>query len=200
MLEHERDRTFSFDEFGPLAIKPEGGMCWADRSKPQRLRANYHEPHGTRQLFAWYHVGSDRLYGRIEPRKGARATLRALKAIRALVPDGKMIYVILDNLNYHRGQMIRDWCADKTIELVFTPTYGSWANPIEARFGLLRQFTIANSDYADHAELAKAIRDYIRWRNANTTHQEILALERKHRVKLRGEAQRRWGQPRARAA
>ena len=27
LLEHERDRTFSFDEFGPLAIKPEGGSC-----------------------------------------------------------------------------------------------------------------------------------------------------------------------------
>ena len=200
LLEHERDRTFSFDEFGPLAIKPEGGMCWADRSKPQRLRANYHKPHGTRQLFAWYHVGSDRLYGRMEPRKGARPTLRALKAIRALVPDEEMIYVILDNLNHHRGQMIRDWCADKAVELVFTPTYGSWANPIEAHFGPLRQFTIANSDYADHAELAKAIRDYIRWRNANTTDPEILALERKHRAKLRGKAQRRWGQPRARPA
>ena len=58
---------------------------------------------GPRQLFAWYSVGSDRLYGRIEPKKGARPTLRALKAIRARVPDGQMIYVILDNLNHHRG-------------------------------------------------------------------------------------------------
>jgi hypothetical protein len=48
--------------------------------------------------------------------------------------------------------------------------------------------------------LAKAIRDYIRWRNANTTDPELLALERKHRAMLRGEARRRWGQPRARAA
>ena len=48
--------------------------------------------------------------------------------------------------------------------------------------------------------LAKAIRDYIRWRNAHTTDPEILALERKHRAMMRGEAQRRWGQPRARAA
>jgi transposase len=27
LLEHERDRTFAFDEFGPLAVKPEGGSC-----------------------------------------------------------------------------------------------------------------------------------------------------------------------------
>ena len=43
-LEHERDRTFSFDEFGPLAIKPDGWSCWAEESRPQRLRANYNMP------------------------------------------------------------------------------------------------------------------------------------------------------------
>ncbi len=131
--EHERGRTFAFDEFGPLAIKPEGGSCWAQMSRPQRLRANYHKPHGTRQLFAWYSVGADRLYGRIEPKKGARPTLRTLKAIRASVPDGDMISVILENLNHHKGPMIRAWCADNAVELAFTPTYGSWANPIEAQ-------------------------------------------------------------------
>jgi transposase len=120
LLEHERDRTFAFDEFGPLAVKPEGGSCWAERSKPQRLRANYHKPHGTRQLFAFYAVGPDRLYGRMEKRKGARPTLRALKAIRALLLDGETIYVILDNLNHHRGPMVREWCQQNAVELVFT--------------------------------------------------------------------------------
>src|ERR1019366_9377541 len=87
-----------------------------------------------------------------------------------------MIYVILDNLNHHKGPMIRAWCADNAVELAFTPTYGSWANPIEAHFGPLREFSIANSDHQSHAELARAIRAYIRWRNAHTTDPEILAL------------------------
>jgi transposase len=200
VLSHERDRTFSFDEFGPLAIKPEGGQTWAPKRKPVRLRANYHKPHGTRQLFSWYSVGDDRLYGRIEVRKGAAPTLRALKAIRRLRPDDKPIYVILDNLNHHRGKVLRQWCADNAVELCFTPTYASWANPIEAHFGPLREFTINNSDYPDHTALANVIRDYVRWRNANTADPEILALERKHRAEIRGEAQRRWGRPKRRAA
>ncbi len=200
LLEHKRDRTFAFDEFGPLAVKPEGGSCWTEQSRPQRLRANYHKPHGTRQLFAWYSIGSDRLSGRIEPKKGAVPTLRTLEAIRAQVPDGEQIYVILDNLNHHKGKVLRQWCEDNAVELAFTPTYGSWANPIEAHFGPLRQFAIANSDYEDHRALASGIRRYIRWRNAHTRDPEVLALERKHRAILRGEAQRRWGHPRARAA
>jgi hypothetical protein len=174
--------------------------CAGRRSHNRSVRANYHKPHGSRQLFAWYSIGADRLYGRIEERKGARPTLRAMKAIRALVPDGETIYVILDNLNHHRSRLVRDWCEANKVELVFTATYASWANPIEAHFGPLRQFTIANSDHLNHVALAGAIRRYVRWRNANTTDPELLALERKHRAKLRGEAQRRWGMPRARAA
>jgi transposase len=196
VLEHERDRTFAFDEFGPLAIKPEGGSAWARRGKPQRLRANYHKPHGTRQLFSWYSLGDDRLSGRIEARKGAAPTLRAIQAIRALRDDTDPIYVILDNLNHHRGKTLREWCANNAVELCFTPTYASWANPIEAHFGPLRQFTIANSDYSDHRALAAAMRAYLRWRNAHTKDPELLALERKRRAEIRGEAQRRWGQPR----
>ncbi len=72
--------------------------------------------------------------------------------------------------------------------------------PIEAHFGPLREFAINNSDYPDHHELTKAIRAYVRWRNANTADPEILALERKHRAEIRGEAQRRWGQPKRHAA
>jgi transposase len=200
VLEHHRDRVFSFDEFGPLAIKPERGHAWAPRSCPQRLRANYHKPHGTRQLFAWYSVGDDRLFGRIERRKGAAPTLRALQAIRALRPDGGPVYVILDNLNHHRGLDLRTWCLDHAVELCFTPTYASWANPIEAHFGPLREFVIANSDYPDHPSLTKALRAYLSWRNAHTKDPELLALERKRRAEIRGEAQRRWGQPKRPAA
>jgi transposase len=200
LVEHERDRTFAFDEFGPLAVKPEGGSCWAKRSRPQRLRANYHKPHGTRQFFGCYSLGEDRLFGTIEPRKGAEPTLHALESIRAARPDCELVYVILDNLNHHRGPKIRQWCIDNQVELVFTPTYASWANPIEAHFGPLRQFVIANSDYLDHRALSAALRSYLLWRNANTRDPELLALERKHRAQMRGEAQRRWGTPASRAA
>lgn len=200
LLEHARDRTFAFDEFGPLTIKPVGGSAWALRSKPVRLRANYHKPHGSRQFYAWYSIGADRLDGNLEPCKGSAPTLRALQAIRASVDDGEPIHVILDNLNHHKNRGVREWCEANRVELVFTPTYGSWANPIEAHFGPLRQFVIANSDHPDHRALGRAIRNYLRWRNTHTRDPQVLAAERRHRAKIRSEAQRRWGHPRATAA
>jgi transposase len=199
-LEHARDRTFAFDEFGPLTIKPVGGSAWAPRSKPQRLRANYHKPHGSRQLFACYSIGEDYLWGAIEPVKGADPTLRALQSIRARLDDGETIYVILDNLNHHRGRAIREWCEDNNVELAFTPTYASWANPVEAHFGPLRRFVLANSDHGDHTALGRALRSYLRWRNAHTRDPELLEAERRHRARIRSEQQRRWGHPKRVAA
>ena len=200
LLERERDRTFSFDEFGPLAIKPEGGSCWAQESRPQRLRANYNKPHGTRQFFGCYSLGQDELFGTIEKRKGWEATLRALQLIRAFLDDGKMIYVILDNLNHHKKREIRDWCVENKVELAFTPTYSSWANPIEAHFGPLREFVLNNSDHENHAALGRAIRSHLRWRNSHKRDPKLLEAERKERLRVRSEAQRRWGRPRAEAA
>lgn len=42
------DRTFAFDEFGPLGIRPTGGTCWAAQGRPDRVAATYHRTHGAR--------------------------------------------------------------------------------------------------------------------------------------------------------
>jgi len=47
----------------------------------------------------------------------------------------------MDNLSAHKGTDIRHWAQENKVELCFTPTYASWANPIEVHFGPLRQFT-----------------------------------------------------------
>jgi hypothetical protein len=44
-------------------------------------------------------------------------------------PDGAPIYVIMDNLSAHKGAKIRDWAKKHKVELCFTPTNASWANP-----------------------------------------------------------------------
>ncbi len=150
VLDRFPDRVFAFDEFGPLGIRPTAGSGWAARKHPERVPATYHRTHGVRYFPGCYSVGDDRLWGVNHRRKGAVNTLAALKSIRAARPDGAPIYVILDNLSAHKGADIRRWAKKHKVELCFTPTYASWANPIEAHFGPLRQFTIANSNYANH--------------------------------------------------
>jgi transposase len=194
------DRVFAFDEFGPLTIRPHGGASWAPAGHPDRLPANYHKLHGVRQFHGCYSVGDDQLWGVVRRRKSAANTLAALKTIRAARPDGAPIYVILDNLSAHKGPKIRAWASRNRVELCFTPTYASWANPIEAQFGPLRTFVIAGSNHSNHVVLTQALQAYLRWRNANARHPDVLAAQRRERARIRCERQRRWGQTPARAA
>ncbi len=187
------DRVFAFDEFGPLTIRPHLGAGWGRKGHPDRLPANYHKLHGVRQFHGCYSVGDDTLWGVLRKKKSAANTLAALKSIRAARSDGAPIYTILDNLSAHRGSAIRTWAARNKVELCFTPTYSSWANPIEAHFGPLRTFVIAGSDHPNHPRLARKLHGYLRWRNANARHPDVLAAQRRERARVHSEKGIRWG-------
>lgn len=192
-LNERPDRTFAFDEFGPLGICPTAGSCWARQGKPDRLAATYHRTNGTRYFHGCYSVGDDTLWGINRLRKSTKPTWAALKSIRAARPDGAPIYVILDNLSAHKNQRILRWAARNKVELCFTPTNASWANPIEAHFGPLRQFTLANSHHPNHAVQTRELHRYLRWRNEHARHPDVLAAQRRERARIRSEKGNRWG-------
>jgi transposase len=193
------NRCFAFDQFGPLSIRPCHGSTWALENKPTRLRATYTRTHGIRYFHGCYSLGDDQLWGVMRRRKGGDHTLTALKSIRAARPDGAPIYVIMDNLSANRTQPIQAWATRNKVELCFTPTNASWANPIEAQFGPLRSFVMGASDHPNHTVLAREMQAYLRWRNANARHPDVLAAQRRERARVRSERQQRWGRPRAAA-
>jgi hypothetical protein len=167
---HFPDRCFAFDQFGPLSIRPCHGSAWARQKKPARLPATYHRTQGTRYFHGCYCLGDDRLWGVMRAREGADHTLAALKSIRAARPGGYRLFVILDNLSANKTPAIRRWASRASVELCFTPTNASWANPIEPQFGPLRTFVMGGSDYRNHTVLACHLQNYLRWRNANARH------------------------------
>jgi hypothetical protein len=189
------DCCFAFDQFGPLSIRPHHGSSWAPQRHPDRLPATYRRTHGIRYFHGCYALGDDQLWGTTRCRRGADHTLAAFKSIRAARPDGGPIYVILDNLSANKTPAIRRWAARHKVELCFTPTSASWANPIEAQFGPLRSFVLGGSDHPNHPVLARKLQAYLRWRNANARHPEVLAAQRRERARARSERQRRWGRP-----
>jgi hypothetical protein len=61
---------------------------------------------------------------------------------------------------------------------------------------------VAETDDPLSAGLAvtRRLQDYLRWRNANARHSDILAAQRRERARVRSERQQRWGRTRAKAA
>jgi hypothetical protein len=56
---------------------------------------------------------------------------------------------------------------------VWTPTGASWRNLIEAQFGVLKRFTLANTDDPNHVARRRRIYAYLRYRHgklANLRH------------------------------
>jgi transposase len=194
------DRCFAFDQFGPLSIRPCHGTAWARRGKPARLPATYHRTHGIRYFHGCYSLADDQLWGVTRRRKGGDHTLAALQSIRAARPGGYRLFVIMDNLSANKTPAIRARADQANAELCFTPTSASWANPVEAQFGPLRTFVMGNSGHPSHTVLARRLQAYLRWRNANARHPDVLAAQRRERARIRSERQQRWGRPKTKAA
>ncbi|GHE13420.1 hypothetical protein GCM10010339_80270 [Streptomyces alanosinicus] len=127
--------------------------------------------------------------------------MAALKSIRARTPGQRTDLRDPGQPVHHKGADIRRWAKKNKVELCFTPTYASWANPIEAHFGPLRQFIIANSNHPNHTVQTWALHAHLRWRNANARHRSMFADQRRERARIRSEKAIRWGgQPLVQAA
>ena len=108
--------------------------------------------------------------------------------------------MILDNLSANKTPAIRAWAKRANVGLCLAPTSASWANPIEAQFGPLRTFVMGNSDHPNHPALTRKLQAYLRWRNTNARHPDVLAAQRRERARIRSERQQRWGRPQPKAA
>ena len=75
-----------FDEWGPLEIKPIGGVAWAPRNQPQRMRATYRRLKGTEQFFGFYDVHADCLDGVFHKRKRLPELFEAFQRLRRCYP------------------------------------------------------------------------------------------------------------------
>lgn len=171
-----------FDECGPLSLRPWLGSGWFKSTKPRRLRATFRRPHGVSYLFGAYDVGADHLLGDIRKPKDAAEVLRFLKKIRARYAPHIRVYLVLDNLSTHTTRDIRRWARRNKVTLVFTPTYASHLNRIEAHFGAYKEFVINGSDYQSRDELVAATRAYLRMRNHRTRGLQIRKRENRRKV------------------
>jgi hypothetical protein len=138
--------------------------------------------HGIRYFHGCYCLGTDQLWGMLRERNGADHTLAAPKSIRAAGPGGYRLYLILDNLSANKTPAIRAWAERAKAGLCFTPSNASWANPIEPQFGPLRTFVLGGSDYRNHTVLARRLHGYLRWRNANARHPDVVPAQRRAQV------------------
>lgn len=154
-----------FDEWGPLELKPVGGVAWAKRQHPVRMRATYRRLKGTEQFLGFYDVHSDCLEGVFRKRKTVADVCEAFRRLRKCYRH-KRLFVILDNLhNVHDHPRFLALLRELRIHPAWTPTEASWLNLIEPHFGVMKRFTVANTDDPEHAVRRRRVYGYLRYRH-----------------------------------
>ena len=174
--------VIAFDQMGPLSLRPMAGAGWAPRGRPERQRATYHRRHGTRYVFGAYDVHHDRLRVRLRPRRRGSDNLAFMTQIRAAIPARRRIYWIQDNLSANWTPDIRAFAASHRIELVATPTYASYLNPVECHFFPIAEFVVNNADYVDWDAFAWALARHVCHRNGPHRDKRIRLLKARHQI------------------
>ena len=172
----------SFDQMGPVSLRPTAGVGWAPRGRPERQRADYNRRAGIRYVFGAYDVHADRLRVRLRPKRAGSDMLAFMRQIRLAYPAHRRIYWIQDNLSANWVPPIRAFAATNKIELVPTPTYASYLNPVECHFAALSEFVVCNADYLNWDAFGYALAHHIRHRNSDHCDRRIAAAEAKHRI------------------
>jgi transposase len=174
--------VIAFDQMGPLSLRPSAGAGWAPRHRPERQRATYHRRHGTRYVFGAYDVHHDRLRVRLRPHRRGSDNLAFMAQIRAVIPARRRIYWIQDNLSANWTPDIRTFAAGHNMELVPTPTYASYLNPVECHFFPISEFVVNNADYVDWDAFAWALARHVCHRNGPHRDKRIRILEARHQI------------------
>jgi transposase len=172
----------SFDQMGPVSLRPTAGAGWAPKGRPERQRADYNRRAGTRYVFGAYDVHADRLRVRLRPKRAGSDMLSFMRQIRLAYPARQRIYWIQDNLSANWTGNIRAFAAANRIELVPTPTYASYLNPVECHFSALSQFVVCNADYLDWDAFDHALGRHVRYRNTDHRDQRIITAEARHKI------------------
>jgi transposase len=172
----------AFDQMGPISLRPMAGAGWAERKRPERQRATYHRRHGTRYVMGAYDLHADRLRVRLRRRRRGSDNLAFMAQIRAAIPARRRIYWIQDNLSANWTSDIRAFAEANKIELVPTPTYASYLNPVECHFFPIAEFVVNNADYVDWDAFAWALARHVCHRNGPHRAKRIRALEARHQI------------------
>lgn len=118
---------------------------------------------GALNLFAAFDTRTGKVYGYTAERKRQKEFIDFLEILDREIPQEiTTIPVVLDNLRMHKGKQVQAWLAQHP-RFVFhhPPVHCSWMNQVEQWFSILQRKRLAIADFADKAELAAKLQQFI---------------------------------------
>jgi len=123
---------------------------------------------GTTNLFAAMDMESGKVVYTFHPRHRHQEWIRFLEMIEESTAPDKQIHLIIDNYSAHKHANVGQWLSDHPrFHVHYTPTSGSWINPVERLFSEVREKCLRRRSAATVAALEQDIAQYLDRRNEN---------------------------------
>jgi len=156
-----------------LSYDEKTGMQAVERKHPDRPARPGHLArhefeyirHGTQSLLSTLNVHTGEVLADCGPTRTGQDMERHFERQAARYPDVD-IYVVLDNLNIHRGERWQRFNERHggRFHFHYTPLHASWVNQIELFFGVLGRRCLRRKSFCSTAELAAHVLSFVeRW-------------------------------------
>jgi len=162
------EAVFSVDEKTSLQPRPRRTPTRpAQPGRPRQVEHEYRRA-GALHLFTAFNTRSGWVHGRTTRRKRQVEYLALLEDLDRLVPPTvTVIHLLADNVSVHHGKQVQAWlAAHPRFVAHFTPVHCSWMNPVEQWFSILQRKRLHQAAFADLAELAERLAQFIAEWNA----------------------------------
>jgi hypothetical protein len=151
------------------SLQPRPRLAPTKPARPGRTVQVEHEYKrwGAVHLFAAFDTRTGHVWGRCFSRKRQHEMITFLTDLDRQLPAAKTkVFLVMDNVSYHKGKEVRAWLAKHPrYEVVFTPVHCSWLNQVEQWFGRLQRERLKVSDFTSLTDMAQKIRRYIEQSN-----------------------------------
>jgi transposase len=126
--------------------------------------------HGTVTLLAALDVRTGEVHGECARRTGENL-VAFFETLAMKYPTGP-VFVVLDNLNVHKGVRWETFNArhDGRFHFVYTPLHASWINQIEIWFSILQRRVIKHGSFPTQAVLTRTVLGFIAYWNRVEAH------------------------------
>ncbi len=106
---------------------------------PEKMEFHY-KRHSTFTLLGGLCIHNGHVFGRCYQQHTQYQFLDFMHQLSEFYANRKL-YIILDNLNTHKTELVKNWLAEQKgrVEFIFTPFHGSWLNQIEIWFNILQK-------------------------------------------------------------
>ena len=134
------------------------------RGKPKSW-TNEYVRHGTRTMLAALDLATGQATTWVNPTRKSADFVTFMNQVVRQYP-GERLYVIMDNLNTHKGRAAQEWlAAHPEVSFHYTPTHASWVNLAECFFSILTRQGLQHAVHRSVRELTKFLNQFVKQYN-----------------------------------